>query len=95
MQAAVLRTQREPLAIEALPDPTPGPEEVIIRIEADGICRSNWHTWVGDWDWVGNSPPLPICLGYKSSGTVEAAGPDVRSFRPDDRVLSANIWCWM
>jgi D-arabinose 1-dehydrogenase-like Zn-dependent alcohol dehydrogenase len=50
MKAAVLRAHREPLSIEELPDPAPGPDEVVVRVEAEGICRSDWHTWVGDWD---------------------------------------------
>jgi D-arabinose 1-dehydrogenase-like Zn-dependent alcohol dehydrogenase len=49
MKAARLVKQRAPLEIVELPDPAPGPDEVIVQIDAEGICRTDWHVWNGDW----------------------------------------------
>lgn len=76
----------EPLEIVDLPDPAPGPKDVVVRIEAEGICRSDWHAWNGDWDWVGLSPSLPLVMGHELGGTIEAVGSDVQEYRVGDRV---------
>jgi alcohol dehydrogenase len=47
MKAAVMTEFRQPLKIMDLPDPTPGPDSALIRVEACGICRSDWHLWQG------------------------------------------------
>ena len=59
MKAARMTAFHEPLEIVDIPEPTPGPKDVVVRIEAEGICRSDWHAWNGDWEWVGLSPALP------------------------------------
>ncbi|MYJ40640.1 MAG: alcohol dehydrogenase, partial [Gemmatimonadetes bacterium] len=47
MRAAIYREYRGPIAIESFPDPEPAPDGVVLRVEANGICRSDWHGWVG------------------------------------------------
>jgi D-arabinose 1-dehydrogenase-like Zn-dependent alcohol dehydrogenase len=86
MKAAVLTQVGEPLQIRDRPDPEPGPNNAIIRVEACGICRSDWHIWRGDWTWAGVNLPLPFVLGHEFGGTVEATGPGVQGFHPGDRV---------
>ena len=86
MKAAVVTQLRAPLEIQELPDPTPGSADAVLRVDACGVCRSDWHIWQGDWTWVGVSTPLPIILGHEIGGTVEAVGADVRGFSPGDRV---------
>ncbi len=44
---------REPLVVRELPDPECPAHGAVIRVEANGACRSDWHGWVGDWDWIG------------------------------------------
>lgn len=86
MKAARMTAFHQPLEIVEVPDPTPGPKDVVVRVEAEGICRSDWHAWNGDWDWVGLSPKLPLIPGHELGGTIEAVGSDVREYRVGDRV---------
>lgn len=88
MRAAQIIEQRKPLRIGEVPDPTPGPKDVIVKVEASGICRSDWHAWMGDWEWIGLSPKLPIIPGHEFGGVVEVVGAEVKNFKPGDRVTA-------
>src|SRR5690348_9653890 len=74
MKAAVMTAVGAPLTIEDVPEPEPGPTDAVIRVEACGICRSDWHLWQGDWTWVGVELPLPAVLGHEFGGRVVAVG---------------------
>lgn len=88
MRAAVLEKFKEPLNIRNdWKDPEIGPDDVIVKVMANGICRSDWHLWQGDWGWLGFSPELPIVLGHESAGVVEEAGSNVTRFKKGDRVV--------
>lgn len=65
-----------------LPDPTPEPHGVVLRVGATGLCRSDWHGWVG------HDPDitLPHVPGHELAGTVEAVGRAVTRWRVGDRV---------
>jgi D-arabinose 1-dehydrogenase-like Zn-dependent alcohol dehydrogenase len=84
MKAAVLEAYREPLVMREVPDPEPGKAGAVIRVEANGICRSDWHAWAEHWP---GFLALPHVLGHEMSGVVEAVGPDVTQFAPGDRVI--------
>ncbi|WP_433631633.1 zinc-dependent alcohol dehydrogenase family protein [Halomicrococcus sp. NG-SE-24] len=86
MRAAVLREYGEPLQIEDVERPSPDPDGVVIETEACGICRSDWHAWQGDWDWIGAKPPKGQILGHEPAGTVVAVGEDVTRLREGDSV---------
>jgi D-arabinose 1-dehydrogenase-like Zn-dependent alcohol dehydrogenase len=75
-----------PLIIEDVAEPTPGPGDAVVHVEFEGICRTDWHTWVGDWSWIGLAPALPITMGHEFAGTVTAVGKDVTMIRVGDRV---------
>jgi D-arabinose 1-dehydrogenase-like Zn-dependent alcohol dehydrogenase len=88
MKAAVMEAFKEPLKIWTdWPDPELQPGDVLVRVKANGICRSDWHLWQGDWDWLGFSPPLPVVLGHESAGVVEEVGSNVTRFKKGDRVV--------
>ena len=87
MRAATMLGVREPLTVMDLPDPTLEPDGAIVRVEANGVCRSDWHGWVGDWDWVGVQFEYPHVLGHEFCGVVEEVGSEVRRFRAGDRVI--------
>jgi len=88
MRAAVVEAFKEPLKIwNDWKDPEIGPDQALVKIMANGICRSDWHLWQGDWDWMGFSPPLPAVLGHESAGIVEEVGSDVKRFKKGDRVV--------
>ncbi len=88
MRAAVVEAFKKPLAIwDDWKDPEVGPDHVLVKTMANGICRSDWHLWQGDWDWLGFSPPLPAVLGHESAGVVEEVGSNVKRFKKGDRVV--------
>ena len=87
MRAAVMEAVRKPLVVKDMPDPKCPPNGVIIRAEAEGVCRSDWHAWSGDWAWVGLTPSMPLVMGHEFCGVVEEAGKEVKNFKKGDRVL--------
>ena len=68
--------------LRSVPDPTPEPHGVVIRVMATGVCRSDWHGWMG------HDPDirLPHVPGHEFSGVVVAAGDEVRRWKTGDRV---------
>ncbi|MGM0738823.1 MAG: zinc-dependent alcohol dehydrogenase family protein [Bacteroidota bacterium] len=82
MKAAVYHAFGKPLTIERLPDPTPSEDGVVIRVKATGLCRSDWHGWMG------HDPDirLPNVPGHEIAGVVEAAGKRVARWKAGDRV---------
>jgi D-arabinose 1-dehydrogenase-like Zn-dependent alcohol dehydrogenase len=87
MRAAVMEGIRKPLVVRDVPDPSPAPNGAVVRVEANGICRTDWHLWTGDWSWFGIQLPLPHVLGHEFCGVVEAVGKDVTRVKRGDRVL--------
>jgi D-arabinose 1-dehydrogenase-like Zn-dependent alcohol dehydrogenase len=88
MNAAVVEVFKEPLKIWSdWPDPEVGPDDVLVKVMANGICRSDWHLWQGHWDWMGFSPPLPAVLGHETAGLVEEVGSNIKRFKKGDRVV--------
>ncbi len=77
-----LRDDPTPLRLVTLPDPVPGPGELLIRVGACGVC----HTELDEIE--GRTPPprLPIILGHQAVGRVEAIGEGAGGFRVGDRV---------
>ena len=84
MKAAVMEAYREPLVVREVPDPKAGPDGAVVRVEANGICRSDWHGWAGDWPTFFN---LPHVLGHEMCGVIEEVGPEVRNMTPGMRVI--------
>lgn len=82
MKAAVIESFGKPIAIKTVPDPQPADNGVVIRVKATGLCRSDWHAWMGhDTDVV-----LPHVPGHEIAGEVVAAGKGVRNWKAGDRV---------
>ena len=94
MRAAVLEEYEEPLAIRDVERPDPDADGVIAKVDACGVCRSDWHGWVGNWDWFDYKPPLGHILGHEPSGTVVDVGEDVDSVEEGDAVaIPFNFAC--
>ena len=75
--------------LQTVPDPVPAADGVVIRVEANGICRSDWHGWAGhDPDIV-----LPHVPGHELAGVVEAVGEGVSLLSAADfhREVAARI----
>jgi alcohol dehydrogenase len=94
MRAAVLREHGEPLSIEEVPEPTPDPDGVVVDVEACGVCRSDWHAWMGHGEWADDAVEPGQILGHEPAGRVVEAGEEVDSLREGDRVaLPFNLGC--
>jgi alcohol dehydrogenase, propanol-preferring len=83
MKAAVVPALGAPLAIRDLPVPEPGPGQVLVRIEASGLCHTDIHAARGDWP---VKPKIPLVPGHEGVGRVERLGPDVADLVVGDRV---------
>lgn len=95
MKAAVLEAFKKPMVVhDHWPDPECDPEDAIVKVEANGICRSDWHVCEGDWEWIGLQPELPHVIGHEYCGIVEEVGSQVKNFRRGDRVICPfNFGC--
>src|SRR5215471_313334 len=84
MRAAILTAFNEPLAIEEISTPAMGPHDVLLHIDASGVCHS-------DLSFANGSVPLPppVILGHEGAGTVLAVGDDVSRVKVGDRVISS------
>ncbi len=86
MKAALLHEFRKPLVIEEVPQPKPGAGEVLIEVEACGVCHSDLHVRDGDWAQLKGIVKRPLILGHEIAGRVVETGGDVRDFKIGDRV---------
>jgi len=82
MKAMVLEAPKTGLVLKDLPCPTPGPSELLIRVEVCAVCRTDIH--IVDGDLV--APAYPIIPGHEIVGIVEETGPEVKRFQKGDRV---------
>ena len=86
MRAAVVTDFRKPLQVLDLPLPTPGPDEVLVRVEVTGLCHTDIHAARGEWP---VKPSPPFVPGHEGIGHVEALGSAVTSRTVGDRVAIA------
>ena len=84
MKAAVLTEFNRPLRIVELPRPEPGSCEVVVKVEASGICHTDIHTARGEW--AAHDAVLPRVLGHEAVGIVVRRGEGVTSLKDGDRV---------
>ncbi|MBO9405003.1 MAG: zinc-dependent alcohol dehydrogenase family protein [Thermomicrobium sp.] len=82
MRAMVLERPGQPLVLQELPVPEPGPGQVLLRIRACGVCRTDLHIVAGELP----GPKLPLVLGHQIVGEVVRAGPGANRFVPGQRV---------
>jgi len=82
MRAMRLHAAHEPLRCDRLPVPEPGPGQVLVRVHACGVCRTDLHIVDGEL----TEPKLPLVPGHEIVGTVEALGRDVERHRIGARV---------
>jgi len=82
MRAMVLERAREPLRPRELPDPEPGPGQVLIAVRACGVCRTDLHIADGELE----RPKLPLVPGHQIVGTVAGLGEGAERFAPGQRI---------
>jgi (R,R)-butanediol dehydrogenase/meso-butanediol dehydrogenase/diacetyl reductase len=87
MKAAILKELGKPLVIETVPDPTPGPNDVILKVGRCGICGSDLH--------ISEDPvfgaPMGIVLGHEYSGEVVEVGSEVKTIKKGDRIAALPL----
>src|SRR3954453_20650586 len=83
MKAAVVHDFAAPLVIENVPKPIAGTGEIVVRIEASGLCRTDIHAAHGHWP---VKPRAPVTPGHEGVGIVETVGPGVTEVTVGDRV---------
>ena len=82
MKAVRYDTFEGPLHLVDVPDPTPTDDGVVVQVGASGLCRSDWHGWMGH-DADVKVPHIP---GHEFAGTVTETGTDVRKWKKGDRI---------
>ena len=82
MKAVLFESFEEAPKVVSVEDPTPPVHGVVVRVEATGVCRSDWHGWMG------HDPDitLPHVPGHELAGTVVAVGAEVANWSAGDRV---------
>jgi len=75
-----------------LPDPVPGPGEVVLEVTACGVCRSNLHMIEGDWVRYGVPAFTPIVPGHEVVGRIVSVGPEAGGVAVGDRVGVQPLW---
>jgi len=84
MKAAVFHGPKEPLRIEDVPTPAPGPGEVLVKVAACGLCHTDLH-------YIDHGTPTvkkpPMILGHEASGTIAGMGAGASGWKEGDRVL--------
>lgn len=84
MKAAIYRGAGKPLALETLPDPTPGPDDVVIKVHRCGICGTDLHMTEGhSWQF-----PLGTVPGHEYSGEIIEIGSNVSGFKKGDLITA-------
>ena len=84
VRGVVAGTKGSPVAMQTVRVPDPGPGEVLVRVQACGVCRTDLHYREG-----AINDDFPFLLGHEASGTVEEVGPDVKNVAAGDFVILA------
>ena len=85
MKALVKSRSEAGLWLEDIPEPTTGPNDVLIRVHKTGICGTDLHIW--KWDaWAQKTIPVPMAVGHEFVGEIVSVGANVRDFFPGQTV---------
>ena len=84
MKAAIFHGEKQPLTIEEYPKPQIGPDDILVKVAACGVCHTDLH-------YIDHGVPTvkkpPMILGHEAAGTVAEAGANVKNLKVGDRVL--------
>jgi propanol-preferring alcohol dehydrogenase len=83
MKAAVVKKFKEKLELQDVPKPKPGHKEILVHIQACGVCHTDLHAAHGDWP---VKPKLPLIPGHEGVGIIEEIGEGVTHLKVGDRV---------
>ena len=85
MKALVKAKAEVGLWLEEVPEPTPGPDEVLVKVNKTGICGTDVHIYNWD-DWAQRTVPVPMVVGHEYAGVIAALGANVRDLKIGQRV---------
>jgi len=91
---ALVKQKAEPgIWLDEIPEPSPGHNDVLIRVNRTAICGTDIHIF--NWDeWAAKTIPVPMAVGHEFSGVIEEVGSEVRGLKPGDRVSGeGHITC--
>lgn len=78
------------VTVTSVPDPTPGPREVVVKVASCGLCGTDLHIMEGEF-----APTLPVVPGHEFAGEVAAVGKDVTELKAGDRVaVDPSLYCY-
>jgi alcohol dehydrogenase, propanol-preferring len=89
MKAAVVHEFAQPLTVDEIPVPTPGPQQALVKVRYSGVCHTDLHAAHGDWP---VKPSPPFVPGHEGVGEVVAIGDQVTRVAVGD--LVGNAWLW-
>lgn len=89
MRAAVVKTSGQPLVVEEVAIPTPGPRQALVKVITSGVCHTDLHAAHGDWPVAPKGNLIP---GHEGYGEVVALGPGVTTLEVGQKV--GNAWLW-
>src|SRR4051812_6909804 len=84
VRGVVAGAKGEPVSVQTIVVPDPGPGEALVRIQACGVCHTDLHYREG-----AINDDFPFLLGHEAAGTVQAVGDDVANVAPGDFVVMA------
>ncbi|MBL4757061.1 MAG: zinc-dependent alcohol dehydrogenase family protein [Rhizobiales bacterium] len=84
MRAALFHEFQGSIDVETVADPSPPADGVVMKVMANGVCRSDWHAWMGHDPDIKSLPHVP---GHECAGIIEAVGPEVRNWKPGMRAI--------
>ena len=82
MKAIIYEKFQGPIEVQNVLDPSPKNNDVVVKVKATGLCRSDWHGWMGH----DSDITLPHVPGHELAGSIEAVGKNVQNFKIGDRV---------
>lgn len=82
MQAMVLEKAGTPLQLQEVPLPSPGPDQILLKVLACGVCRTDLHILDGELE----HPKLPLVMGHQIVGRLVGKGANVQRFQTGDRI---------
>ena len=88
VRGVVARGKGQPVSVETIVIPDPGPGEAVVQIQACGVCHTDLHYREG-----GINDDFPFLLGHEAAGIVESVGAGVTNVKPGDYVSSTGAPC--
>ncbi|WBY17108.1 alcohol dehydrogenase catalytic domain-containing protein [Erythrobacteraceae bacterium WH01K] len=82
MRAGLFERSQEAPTVVNVPDPSPGPDGVVLKVEATGACRSDWHGWME----YNSDIDLPNIPGHELADVIEMAGKNVKNWKVGEGV---------